>query len=164
MATSAQRHERLHDMLGDFDSALLVTRSQAGGFHARPMAVAEVQPDGDLCFVTSLQTPKVAEIETDPEICVTFQSSSRFAAVYGRARLERDRATIEKLWSPAWKVWFPEGKDDPSLCVIHVDIRHGEYWDNAGAQGVKYAWEAAKSLVKGKRPETDDKQHARVKM
>lgn len=164
MGRAADRQQRLHDLLKDFDSALLITHAGGGGFHARPMAVADLEEDGDLCFVTSLDSPKAGEIADHPDVCVTFQSSSKFAAVSGTARLERDRAAIERVWSAAWKVWFPRGKEDPSLCLIRVDARHAEYWDNAGAQGVKYAWEAAKSLVQGKTPDTDDKQHARVKL
>lgn len=164
MGRAADRPQRLHDILEDFDSALLVTHGGESGFHARPMAVAELGDDDGLCFVTSLQSPKASEIASDPEICVTFQSAKRFAVVYGTARLDQDRATIDRLWSAAWKVWFPRGRDDPDLCLIRVDAHHAEYWDNAGAQGMKYAWEAAKGLAQGKRPETDDKQHARVKI
>jgi general stress protein 26 len=161
---TADRHEHLHEILEDFDSATLVTRTPEGGFHARPMRVAELRPDGDLYFVTSLQSPKVAEIEADAEVCVTFQSRAQFAAVYGIARVERDRAIIDKLWSPEWKAWFPKGKDDPSICLIRVDGRHGEYWDNAGAEALRYAWEATKSVIQGKKPKIDEKVNARVKL
>jgi general stress protein 26 len=159
---SASPRERLLALLEDFDSAMLVTRACDGGLHARPMAVAELKPDGDLYFVTSLQSPKITEIEQDPTVTVTFQSSAQFVAVSGMARIDRDRSLIERLWSPAWKAWFPRGKDDPGLVVIRVDAAEAEYWDNAGAQAVKYAWEATKSLVQGKTPELDEKQHAKV--
>jgi general stress protein 26 len=160
----ADRHEHFHEILEDFDSATLVTRSAEGGFHARPMRVAELRPDGDLYFVTSLNSPKIAEIEADAEVCVTFQGRAQYAVVYGVARLERDRAVIDKLWSPEWKAWFPRGKDDPSICLIRVDGRHGEYWDNAGAEAIKYAWEATKSIVQGKKPRIDEKVNAKVKL
>jgi len=161
---TADRHQHLHEILEDFDSATLVTRTREGGFHARPMRIAELRPDGDLYFVTSLQSPKVAEIEADSEVCVTFQSRAQFAAVYGIARVERDRAIIDKLWSPEWKAWFPKGKDDPSICLIRVDGRHGEYWDNAGAEALRYAWEATKSVIQGKKPKIDETVNARVKL
>jgi general stress protein 26 len=160
--SNANPLERLLGLLEDFDSAMLVTRACDGGLHARPMAVAELRPDGDLYFVTSLQSPKVLEIEHDPLVTVTFQSSNQFAAVAGLARIERDRALIERLWSPAWKVWFPRGKDDPSLAVIRVDASEAEYWDHAGAQAITYAWEATKSLVQGRAPEPGPKQHAKL--
>ena len=62
----------------------------------------------------------------------------------------------------AWKLWFPEGKDDPSICLIHFSPEDGEYWNNAGAQGLKYAFEAVKAYVKGTTPESDHAHHAKV--
>ena len=74
----------------------------------------------------------------------------------------RRRALIERLWSEAWRVWFPGGKDDPSLCLIRVEAREAEYWDNAGTQGIKYVLEAVKAYAKGETPAVDNKQNAKV--
>ncbi|HEY4162631.1 MAG TPA: pyridoxamine 5'-phosphate oxidase family protein [Dongiaceae bacterium] len=154
--------DRLYDIIKDFNNALLVTLSN-GRSHARPMAVAEIRRDGDVFFATSLQSPKIAEIEANPEVIVTFQSGSQFASISGNAEIVRDRALVDKLWSEAWKVWFPGGKSDPTLCLIRVDAREGEYWDNAGAQGIKNAYKMAKAYMQGKTPGIDEKQHAKVR-
>jgi general stress protein 26 len=156
--------DRLNDIIRHFDNAMLVTRSGEGRSHARPLAVAEIRPDGDIFFATDIQSPKVAEIAANPDVLVTFQSGSQFATVSGRAEVVKDRALIEQLWSEAWKIWFPDGKGDPSLCLIRVDGSAGEYWDNAGAQGIKRAFETAKAYLKGKTPEIDEKQNAKVRL
>jgi general stress protein 26 len=161
---SAAKQERLHDVIKDFDNAMLLTRGSGGRPHLRPMHIAEIREDGDIFFATSLDSPKVSEIAADPEAVVVFQGQRQFAAVYGRAEVIRDRALIDQLWSEAWKVWFPEGKDDPSLCLIRVDGREGEYWDNAGVQGIKYAFEAAKAYMQGRTPAPDEKQNAKVRL
>jgi len=44
-------------------------------------------------------------------------------------------------------VWFPEGKNDPNLCILRIDAREGEFWDNSGAKGMKMLYEAAKAFV-----------------
>jgi len=31
--------------------------------------------------------------------------------------LVRDRGKIEELWKPEFKMWFPEGKDDPEVAL-----------------------------------------------
>ena len=36
---------------------------------------------------------------------------------------------IEKLWSPILKAWFPEGLEDPSLCLLKIPVEQAEYWD-----------------------------------
>jgi len=43
-----------------------------------------------------------------------------------------------------------------------VEAREGEYWDNAGTQGVKYVLEAVKAYAKGETPNVDAKQNAKV--
>jgi general stress protein 26 len=164
MGSPAKKQERLYDVIKDFDNAMLVTRGASGREHARPMHIAEIREDGDIFFATSLDSPKITEIAINPEVVVAFQSSRQFAAVYGRAEVVKDRNLIDHLWSEAWKVWFPEGKADPTLCLIRVDGREGEYWDNAGVQGIKYAFEAAKAYMQGRTPTQDEKQSAKVRL
>ena len=134
MASTTETKQHLFEVLKGFDTAMLVTHSSRNGLHARAMAVAELRPD-DMYFSTSLQSPKIAEIASNPAVAVTFQSRSQFASVYGNAYVARDKALIERLWSEAWRVWFPGGKDDPSLCLIRVEAREAEYWGNAGDAG-----------------------------
>ncbi len=45
--------------------------------------------------------------------------------------------------------------------MLKFSAQHGEYWDNAGAQGLKFVFEAAKAYVKGERAQENDvRQHA----
>lgn len=164
MASQEPAEQRLYDLIKDFKSAMLVTRLPDGRMHARPMAVADLERDGQTYFCTRMDTPKVAELEAEPRVVITFQSSSEFATITGTARIVRDRALIDALWSKAWKVWFPKGKDDPALCVIVVDPDEGEFWDNSGYEGLKYMFKAAKAYLKGATPKLDSDQHAKVKL
>lgn len=162
MGQSTQPQQHLYELLKDFDTAMLVTRSADGNMHARPMAVAELEPNADAYFVTSIESPKVAEIEADPRVTLTFQGPNRFAAVAGRASVVRDRELLDRLWKEAWKVWFPKGKEDPDVSLLKFDAEHGELWDNAGAKGIKFAFEAAKAYAKGERVQTDGDRHQSV--
>jgi general stress protein 26 len=161
-ATDTKGH--LFELLREFDTTMLVTVDNDGGLHARPMAVGSLEADGDTYLVTSIESPKVAEIEDYPNVTLTFQSDHQFAALRGRATIVRDRKLIEKLWKEPWKVWFPKGKDDPAIALLRFDAQSGEYWDNSGLQGLKYAFAAAKSYAKGDRPEADEDQHSRVRL
>jgi general stress protein 26 len=50
-----------------------------------------------------------------------------------------DRKKIEELWNPLLKAWFPEGKDDPKLCLIQVVTEEANYWNsNSGTMGVYF--------------------------
>ncbi len=157
-----ERREHLYDLLKDFDTAMLVTKSADGHMHARPMAVAELRADANAYFVTSIDSPKASEIGVDPIVTLTFQSSKQYASVSGHAEIVRDRALIDRLYKEDWKIWFPKGKADPSISLIKFTAQDAEYWDNAGAQGLKFAYRAAKAYVKGETPKEDQKQHAKV--
>jgi general stress protein 26 len=156
--------EHLHKLLKKFDHAMLVSRTPGGAMHARPMAVAHVSPGSDAFFVTNLQSAKIAEIEADPQVLVTFQGGGAYAAISGRARVVRDRLLLERYWSKAWTAWFPRGVDDPDLCVIAVLAEEGEYWDRAGVQAIKYAFAAAQAYVTGEQPQLGREHHAKVKL
>ena len=164
MAKSENRKDHLYDLLKDFDTAMLVTHPTGGEMHARPMAVADLRPDADAYFVTSNASPKIAEIESNPSVTLTFQSPKEFASLSGRVSVVRDRALIERLWKEAWKIWFPQGKDDPTISLLKFDAVQGEYWDNSGIHGLSYAFEAIKAYAKGEKPATDSKQNAKVSL
>ena len=67
----------------------------------------------------------------------------------GGSTLIYDRAKIEELWSAACKPWFPEGKDDPSLALLRVDVDDAEFWDSNSSRMVRMLAMAA-SVVSGK--------------
>ena len=164
MDTQSEQREHLYDILKDFDTAMLVTQTPDGGIHARPMAVAELSAESDAYFVTSMEAAKVAEITAQPLLTITFQSSNQFASVTGIGTVTRDQAQIDRLWNAGWEIWFPKGKSDPSVTLIKFQARDGEYWNNAGMQGVKYFFKVVKAYVAGEKPAMDDKLHAKVKL
>lgn len=160
MAEDTKKH--LHDLLESFDTAMLITH-HGDGQHARPMAVAGVEGESTLWFVTSVNAPKSDEIRRDARVSVTLQSARKFVALSGQAELVDDRAKIHELWQADWKAWFQQGKDDPSIRLIRVSVSDAEFWDNAGGKGLRYAFEAAKAMLTKDRPNIPDSVHGRVK-
>ncbi|GAA5505809.1 pyridoxamine 5'-phosphate oxidase family protein [Novipirellula caenicola] len=158
------KHEKLIDLISEFDHAMLVTRSASGTLGSRPMAVAQMEDDGDLWFVTDRNSGKVADLMLDDDVAVTMQGSNKFVSLSGKAHAVDDQAKIDELWNEAWKVWFPEGKSSPSLVLLRVEPTRGEYWDNSGASGLKYLVKAGKAYLQGERPEKDASINASVSM
>jgi len=156
-----EKRERLKKLVSHFDTAMLVTHLQDGQLRSRPLAIAEKGQDGSLYFAISVDSAKVHEIEEDSHVNLSMQDKRRFVSVTGRARVVEDRAMVERLWSEAWKIWFPRGKDDPSLRILVVDPSEAAYWDASGIEGLKYYFESAKAYVTGRRPDSDnDEAHA----
>jgi general stress protein 26 len=164
MATESDT--KLHELLEDFGVAMLATRTEDSQIRARPMALAEVEPDGTMWFLTDRHSPKISEIAKDSHVAVTMQSSTKYVSLSGAASAVEDRETVARPWKLEWKVWFPGGEEDPNLIFVRIDGDSGEYWDNSGMNGAKYLFEAGKALLTGSRPtiDHDPKIHAKVEM
>jgi general stress protein 26 len=155
--------ERLRELIRSFDTAVLVTHDGAGGLHARPLAVAEVDADDVLYFATVRDSGKVADVLANPRAQVILQDGRRYASLSGSVRvLEDDRALVERLWSEDWKLWFPGGQQDPSLCLLAFDTEQGEYWDRGGVAGLKFLVKAARAYATGTRPTLDERDHGKA--
>jgi general stress protein 26 len=153
----------LYDVVNDFDVAMLVTHT-ANGIHARPMAIAHMDDGASAYLVTNINSLKVDEINVNPQAALTFQNATRFASVRGDLTVVRDPQLIDQMWKEAWKIWFPHGKSDPNIVLLKFTMREGEYWDNAGMQGLKYVYDAVKAYVAGTTLKSNDAQHAEVRL
>ena len=164
MANNNDSRAHLLSLAKGFSTAMLITHNPDHTLAARPMHIARVDDTGDVYFATSIQSPKVAEMNANSDLMLTMQRSSQFVTLTGEGHIQRDRALIDQLWSEPLKVWFPGGKDDPQLCFICLKVTAGEYWDNSGSNGVKYLYEAAKAYATGDTPKVDETQHDKVKV
>ena len=121
--TRQQSIEKLKTLIEDIDFAMLTTVN-GGQLRSRPMSTQEYEGDNALWFFTSDQTHKVEEIEADSRVNVAYSKpdDNVYVSVSGRAAVVKDRQKIEELWNPILKAWFPEGLDDPTLCLLKVSV------------------------------------------
>jgi general stress protein 26 len=157
---------KLHKLLKDFGVAMLTTCTAEGQLRSRPMAVAHVEEDGTLWVMTQRNSPKLDEVALHRQVNVSMQSSTKFVSLSGTAMPVEDRQKVEELWTDSWQIWFPGGKDDPTLMLLRVTGEAGEYWDNSGTNGIKYLIEAGRAYFTGTRPQVDNdpKIHGKVKL
>ena len=123
---SAQPHDLapLRSLLKSLPVAMFNTVAHDGSVVARPLQALEFDEDGVLWFATGLDSEKATEIRARPHVGLSFADhhANRFVSVSGPARLVHDREKIDALWSPAMSVFFPQGKDDPNLVLVRVEI------------------------------------------
>jgi len=141
--------ERLDEMIDRFDTGMFISRSLEGKLRARPMAVAGHDEGGLLYFATRSGAEKLDEILHAPEVAVTFQDDNHYLSLSGKAKMKNDTQLARQIWSPAMKLWFPDGPDDPRLTLIVVDPDYAEFWDNGGLDKLEFLWEAGKAILKG---------------
>lgn len=154
--------EKLKGMLEGIDFTMLTTFA-GGKLHSRPMSTQEMDENGDLWFFTQDDSRKVDELKADNRINAAYSDpdGNTFVSVFGIAEVVKDRAKIEELWSPIYKAWFPEGLDDPHICLLRVQIEDAEYWDAPSSKVVQLAG-FVQALVTGK--EADMGEHGTIKM
>jgi general stress protein 26 len=164
MTNSTTTQKLFHDLLKEFDAALLITQSADQQMRCRPMAIADIENDSDIWFVTSLDAGKVSEITAHRQVCVAMQKGRRYLSLSGKAHIVHDGEKIKELWNTAWKVWFPEGHTDPSIALIHVETTEGEFWDTSGLKGLKYLFKAGKAYLAGEQMQSDPELSAKVNL
>ena len=141
---------KLKELINDIDFAMLTTIN-GGHLRSRPMSTQEYEGSDTLWFFTSDETHKVDEIEADNRVNVAYSrpDDNVYVSISGRASVSKDRAKMEELWNPILKAWFPDGLEDPTLCLLKVNIEEAEYWDSPNSKLVQLAG-FVKAIVTGK--------------
>ncbi|WP_426689368.1 pyridoxamine 5'-phosphate oxidase family protein [Rhodanobacter ginsengiterrae] len=144
---------KLGDLIDGIEVAMLTTRAADGSMVSRPLQTLKLDANGEIIFFTAAESHKVDELTDDSSVNLAYAdpSSHCYVSVRGRARMDRDQYTIDELWSPAQKIFFPDGKDDPNLMVLRVRVRDASYWESAG-NFVARAFDFARGML-GDSPE-----------
>jgi general stress protein 26 len=119
---------------------------------SRPMATIKVEDEGTLWFYTHLSSGKTSEIEQEQEVHLVYAHPGKdsYMDLRGRGTVVTDRSKIKELWNPIVKAWFPQGVDDPDLCLLKVIPQSAHYWDSETGKMVEFLKIIA-AAVTGKR-------------
>ncbi len=123
---------KLRELVKDIDFCMLTTIAADGSLHSRPMSAnGQIEPNGDLWFFTYADSTKVIEVTRVEQVNVSFSQpdKQRYVSLSGTAELVRDRATLQDLWKPELKAWFPKELDEPEIALLKVTVKTAEYWD-----------------------------------
>ena len=124
---------RLGELIKDIEVAMLTTRTRDGSLLSRPIQTLKLDSNGELIFFTAAKSHKVEDLTDDAaaNLAYAHPGEHRYVSVRGRARMDRDDDTIRELWTPAQKIFFPEGQHDPDLMVLRIRVRDAAYWETA---------------------------------
>jgi len=126
--------------------ALLTTLDDDGHLVSRPLALIDRDFDGSVWFFVQKESHKVHDIESVPEVNVSVQGGKGWLSMAGTASLNTDAAKIDELWNTGAEAWFDEGRDDPQVALLEVDVHTVESWTSNEPRAVtlfKYAKAAA---------------------
>ena len=144
--------EKLRNLAEKAESCFFCTNIKTGvPLSVRPMAIQQVDDEGNIWFMSLKDSHKNDEISSDPFTHLLFQAGahSGFVNIYGISEISRDQAKIDELWTPLLKTWFQGGKDDPNITLIKVIPSEGYYCDTKNGTAVAFLKMAA-SVITGK--------------
>ena len=151
MENKKEKIDKLRKLIEQVNVAMLNSLKANGEFYSRPMNTMELDEDGNLYFFSDEHTPTEHDICVNNKVSVTYTNpeTNTYIALSGKLYLAHDKAKIDNLWIPAMKAWFPEGKTDPRLTLIRVEVLKAEYWDTAESDMV-VLFNVLKAIIKGK--------------
>jgi general stress protein 26 len=152
------KRETLKKLVKDARIGMLTTMTTDGRHVSRPMAVQDVEFDGDLWFFTYADSDLVAQVRANPQVNVSFSDDNQHAwvSIAGTAEQRTDPAKAKELWNPMLKAWFPEGLETPNLTLVKVHADSAEYWESAHSSRVVTLLGYAKAAVTGKTPDAGE--------
>ncbi|MEJ5868046.1 pyridoxamine 5'-phosphate oxidase family protein [Pseudokineococcus sp. 5B2Z-1] len=125
---------KVAELIKDVKVCMLTTTGAAGRLVSRPMAVQEVEFDGDLWFFAEEDSSKVDQVRHGAHVNVAFASGDSWVSVAGDAEVVRDVAKAKELWNPGVEAWFPDGPEAPGIVLVKVHADTAEYWDTPGGR------------------------------
>ncbi len=133
--------EKLKELVTVINICLFSTNLKGNdGATFRPMSAQEVDDEGNIWFFSDINSDKNREVQEDNLVQLIFShpGKSSYMIVNGVAEISTDHKRIEELWSPAAKIWFEQGKDDPDISLIKVNTQSAYYWDTDGNKMINF--------------------------
>lgn len=133
--TNKEAIDKLKSLVEDIMICLFCTDlTTDDGSTCRPMTAIKVCDQGNIWFFSEKSSEKNTAIAADKKVQLFFShpGKSAYLVVNGEAEIVLDKGKIEELWTPAAKIWFKEGKDDPTVSIIKVKPTTAYYWDTNG--------------------------------
>lgn len=129
--------------------------------HFQPMTLFTDTEKGQLWFFSpdnSELAKTIGDEGKDAMFILTSDDHSVHACIGGHAVLSHDPDRIDRYWTESVEAWFPEGKDDPHLTLIRMDLSDAEMW-LTDISPTRYALELGKANAIGRKPDVGEHKH-----
>ncbi len=99
---------------------------------SRPMTAQLENACGPLWFFSSKDSTLVQGMKAGNHAVAAFVAKGHdlFATVEGPLLLSDDRSAIDRLWNRFVAAWYPDGKDDPNLALLRLEVSDVQIWLN----------------------------------
>lgn len=154
--------QKMRSLIDTRKVVMMATNLEQIPFSICPMTLQQMDEQGDLWFFTARNTDHFKDIERDNRVQLIYldEGNQTYISIYGNATHIVDDQKVEELWNPMLKSWF-EGKDDPNLALLNINMENAYYWESSSAKLVSF-FEMAKSAVTGNTADMGSKGHVNL--
>ena len=126
--------------------------------HFQPMTAFVEKDTNTLWFFTRDDTDLAQSVAANAgaDAAFIFLDRKLQACIDGRITRSHDRERIDRYWNAHVAAWYPEGKDDPHLTLLRLDVSEAAVWVSEGGL-LKYAFEVAKANASGSTPDVGER-------
>ena len=137
---SEEAIKKFKDLVEDVSVCMFTTQDDGSKLFSRPMTTVKVDDEGNAWFFTNEYSEKINEVSKDNSVYLIYSHPGKnvFVSVKGTCTIILDKKTINELWNPLLKAWYPGGIDDPKLCLIKVVTDEAYYWNSSSSKMVIY--------------------------
>ena len=122
-----------------------------------PMSHYTDRKVGVLWFITAKDTDLARSVASGPQDAMHVVSDGGqglYARIHGTLSLSDNRAKLDELWNAVASSWFEDGKQDPDVQLLRLDLTEAEVWATGGSMAFLY--QIAKSKITGDKPDMGD--------
>ena len=114
------------------------------------MFTSSIDDEGNVWFFTNEFSEKINEVSKDNIVHLIYSHPGKniYVNARGSCTLVIDRKKMEELWHSSLKNWFPEGLDDPKICLIKVSTESAHFWNHASSK-MGLLFQMISSITKG---------------
>lgn len=150
--------DKFRALVEEVHVCMFTTVDEHAGLTSRPMLTASIDDEGNIWFFTNEFSEKIGDLSKDNVVHLIYSHPVKnvYVEVKGTCMLVIDRKKMEELWSPRFKAWFPQGIEDPKLCLVKVTTETAHYWNNSTSK-MGLLFHMIKSIAKGDRYRENEK-------
>jgi general stress protein 26 len=152
--SNAEVQDRLWKAVEDHHTGMLGLIHDS--HHFQPMTAFLERDTNTLWFFTRKDTDLAQAVTGGGDAAFIFLDRKLQACIDGRISLAHDPERIDRYWNAHVAAWYPEGKDDPQLTLLRLDVTEAAVWITEGGL-LKYAFELAKANASKTTPDVGER-------
>lgn len=150
--------KKFKELVNEVNICMFTTLDEQYALSSRPMITSSVDDEGNVWFFTNEFSEKINELSKDNVVHLIYSHPVKniYIDVKGSCSLVIDRKKMEELWDNSLKSWFPQGIEDPRLCLVKVSTETAHFWNHSSSK-MGLLFHMIRSITKGDKYKESDK-------